>query len=124
MSNEEFLSALHEKYGIMPPGQYDQDWRFTAGDSEHTENYIDFYNEYSLTPEQKSEMINMIIQGFDDLIAEGHEPVFLNRIWGKIRKILSAEKKLHYPTIQYWSCLYTELEEDRFYVSKFVRELL
>ena len=124
MSNEEFLSVLHEKYGIMTPGPFDQDWKFTAGDSEHTEEYIDFYNEYSLTSDQKSEMINMIIQGFDDLIAEGLDQDSLNRIWKRIRQILSAEKQLHYPTILYWSCIDRELDEDRFYASKFLRELL
>lgn len=124
MDNEEFLSVLYERYGVLPPDPYDQDWEFTAGAAEHTEDYIDFYHDFPLTFHQKYEMINMIIQGFNDLIAEGLDTVSLNRIWEKIRKILLGEKQLHFPIIQYWSCLDTELEEDRFYVSKYVRELL
>lgn len=124
MSDKEFLSVLQEKYGVMPPDPYEQDWEFTAGDAEYTEDYIDFYREYPLTYRQKSEMINMIIQGFDDLIQEGLDSDSLDRIWDRIKSILLAEKQLHDSTIVYWSCIDTELEENRFYVSKFVRELL
>ena len=69
-------------------------------------------------------MMNLIIQGFYDLIAEGRESVLLEQIWNKIKTILVAEKQLYYQDIIYWSCLDTELEEDRFYVSKYMRELL
>lgn len=124
MNGNDFYSLLYEKYGVMPPGKYDQDWCFTAGDSAHTEDYIDFYNEYSLTPLQKTELLNMIIQGFDDLITDEVDCNSLNRIWNKIKMILTAEKQIHDQTILYWCCMDTELEEDRFYVSKFMRELL
>lgn len=124
MNDKEFLSILQEKYGVMPPDKYDQDWEFTAGDSKHTEDYIDFYHKYSLTLFQKSDMINMIIQGFDDLIEEELDLDSLNRIWDRIKDILLAEKQIHYQTIEYWSCIDIELEEDRFSVSKYIRELL
>ena len=121
---QDFYSILYQKYGVISPDKFDQDWRFTAGDSENTENYIDFYHKNILSVHQKKEMMNMIIQGFDDLIAEGRESVLLEQIWNKIKTILVAEKQLYYQDIIYWSCLDTELEEDRFYVSKYMRELL
>ena len=121
---QDFYSILYQKYGVIPPDKFDQDWRFTAGDSENTENYIDFYHKNILSVHQKKEMMNMIIQGFDDLIAEGRESVLLDQSWNKIKTILVAEKQLYYQDIIYWSCLDTELEEDRFYVSKYMRELL
>lgn len=121
---QDFYSVLYQKCGVIPPDKFDQDWRFTAGDSENTENYIDFYHKNILSVHQKKEMMNMIIQGFDDLIAEGRESVLLEQIWNKIKTILVAEKQLYYQDIIYWSCLDTELEEDRFYVSKYMRELL
>lgn len=124
LNDREFLSILQEKYGVMPPDKYDQDWEFTAGDSKHTEDYIDFYNKHPLSFRQKREMIHMIIQGFDDLIAEGLDRDSLNKIWDRIKIILLNEKQIHYEAIEYWSCMDTELEEDRFYVSKFIRELL
>lgn len=124
MSDKDFLSVLQESYGVMPPGSYDQDWEFTAGDADHTEDYIGFYNEYPLTPRQKTVMINMIIQGFDDLIAQEPDLYLLHKIWDRIKIILLNEEQIHYKTIIYWSCLDTELEEDRFLVSKFMRELL
>ena len=115
---------LHEKYGVMLPDSYEQDWEFTAGNSKHTEDYIDFYNEYPLTLRQKSDMINMILQGFNDLIEEGLDMESIDQIWDRIKRILTDEKELHEQTIKYWSCLDLPLEEDRFYVSKFVREIL
>lgn len=124
MNNQEFLSVLYERYGVLPPGKYDQDWEFTAGDSCHTEDYIDFYCESSLTIRQKSDMMNMIIQGFNDLIAEEMDMNSLDKIWNRIKRILIAEKQIHAQTIVYWFCMDTELEEDRFYVSRFIRELL
>lgn len=124
MDNKEFLSVLEERYGVMPPGEYDQDWEFTAGDSKHTEDYIDFYHEFPLTPQQKTAMINMIIEGFEDLIWEQIDQDILNKIWDRIKMILLGDKQLHYQTIVYWSCFDIELEKDRWRVSKFMRELL
>lgn len=124
MSDKEFLSALYKNYGVLPPGKYDQDWEFTAGDSAHTEDYIDFYNENLLTMHQKLSMVHMIIQGFDDLIIEGLNADSLCRIWKRIKIILLSDRQFYNPVITYWACLDTELEEDRFYVSAYMRELI
>lgn len=69
---------------VMPPSKYDQDWEFTAGDSGHTEDYIDFYKEYSLTLTQKKKIMNMVIEGFNDLIKEEIDLNELYRIWDRI----------------------------------------
>lgn len=124
MNNNDFLSALYKNYGVLPPDKYDQDWEFTAGNSKHTEDYIDFYNENLLTMSQKLSMVNMIIQGFDDLIIEGLDTDSLHRIWKKIKLILLSDVQFYYQLITYWSCLDVDLEEDRFYVSKYMRELI
>ena len=124
ISGNEFYSILYERYGVMPPDKYDQDWEFTAGDSEHTEDYINFYEKYSLSSFQKIEILNMIIQGLNDLIEENIDSNVLYRIWIRIKSILESEKEFYYQIIEYWSCMDIELEEDRFYVSKFMRDLL
>ncbi len=121
---QDFYSILYQKYGVIPPDKFHQDWRFTAGDSENTENYIDFYHKNILSVHQKKEMMNMIIQGFDDLIAQGRESVLLDPIWNKIQTIFVAEKHLYYQDIIYWSCLDTQLEEHPASVPQYIRDLL
>ncbi len=122
-----FYGVLNQRFGILPPTKYDQDWKWTCGKSFQTEEYIDFYHEYfdSLTNDQKDTVINMIIQGFDDMLCPLSDVVSsqLDVVWSKIENILVNEKQMHAHTIKYWASLSVSLE-DAFYVSKYMRKLV
>ncbi len=124
---DDFYEVLNQKFGIMPPTKYDQDWEWTCGKSSQTEGYIAFYHEYfdSMTDEQKYSVINMIIQGFDDMLCAPSDvdSVQMAAIWSEIENILVKEKQIHANTIKYWASLSVSLE-DAFYVSKYMRELV
>lgn len=124
---DEFYIILNQKFGIMPPAIHDQDWEWTAGSWEQTSDYIAFYNEnfYRLDDYQKYCIINMIIQGFDDMFMEclNIDITYREKIWNRIKKILSDQKHTHIETIKYWSCVDQSLE-NAFYCSKYMREFL
>lgn len=121
---DDFYEILNGRFGIMPPTELDQDWEFTCGDPLQTEEYISFYYEYahSLRDDQKDVVINMIIQGFEDLFPELSQ-VKRDGIWKEIKEILTNENEVHAKTIKYWASLRTCLE-DAFFVSGYMRELV
>lgn len=127
MTMNDFYKILNEKFGILPPSGDGQDWELTAGTWEQTSDYITFYHEYSysLDDYQKECIINMIIQGFDDMFMECFDvdPTYREKIWSKIKEILVNEKQTHIETIRYWASLDQSLE-DAFHCAKYMRELL
>lgn len=127
MMMEEFYKILNQQFGILPPKKDDQDWMWTAGKWEQTSDYMKFYNENFrwLDDYQKDCLINMIIQGFDDMFMEcvDVEPTYIEQIWSGIKAILVSQKQTHAETIRYWSCLDQPLD-DAFYCTKYIRELL
>ena len=82
---------LNQKFGILPPDKYDQDWQWTCGKWEQTEDYITFYNDYFLllNHHQKHDLINMIIQGFDEMFIEclDVDSTYRETVWNKIKTI-------------------------------------
>ena len=127
MTMDEFYIILNQKFGILPPDKYDQDWEWTAGRWEQTSDYITFYHEffYKLDDYQKYCTINMIIQGFDDMFIEcpDIDSIYREKIWSRIKEILVNEKQTYIKTIKYWSCPNQSLE-DAFHCTKYIRELL
>lgn len=127
MDYGQFYSMLNRKFGILPPDKYTQDWQWECGKWEQTEDYISFYNDHvaSLNSSQKYDLINMIIQGFDDMFIEclNIDTAYREKIWSKIKDILIKDKQTHMETIKYWSCLNQSLD-DSFRATKYIRELL
>lgn len=118
-----FYEVINKRFGILPPTEGEQDWELTCGDTSQTGEYVAFYDECgeTLNPDQKRIVINMIMQGFEELFPE-IDCDKREDIWTRIRKILAAEKELFAKTIKYWASLRTSLE-DAFHVSGYVREL-
>ena len=120
----DFYTILNKWFGIMPPTESEQDWEYTCGDASQTEDYILFYNENLpiLDDEQKETLVNMMIQGFEDLYSN-LDQTKKDRIWSDIKKILTEENGHHERVIRYWASLDTSLE-DAFRVSGGMRELV
>lgn len=122
----DFYEILKERFGILPPTKYEQDWQWTCGKSYQTGGYISFYHEYSnsMTDDQKYLVINIIIQGFEDILSESDSEEEKNDlIWNEIEQILVNESSLHKETIKYWADLEVSLA-DAWYISKYMRKLV
>ena len=122
----DFYDILKERFGILPPTKYEQDWQWTCGKSYQTDGYISFYHEYSnsMTDDQKYLVINIIIQGFEDILSESDSEEEKNDlIWNEIEQILVNESSLHKETIKYWADLEVSLA-DAWYISKYMRKLV
>ncbi len=70
---------------------------------------------------QKHLLINMIVQGIEDLMGQSEDKAYINMLWPKVKEILIDDK--HRDTIVYWSCIGQELE-DCWLISSNMRELL
>ena len=74
--------------------------------------------------DQKYLVINIIIQGFEDILSESDSEEEKNDlIWNEIEQILVNESSLHKETIKYWADLEVSLA-DAWYISKYMRKLV
>ena len=77
-----------------------------------------------MTDDQKYLVINIIIQGFEDILSESDSEEEKNDlIWNEIEQILVNESSLHKETIKYWADLEVSLA-DAWYISKNMRKLV
>ena len=108
---DDFYERLNEKCGVRLPYPNEQDWEWCAGDCQHTNDYIQFYNVYSTDMDdwQKYLLINMIVQGIEDLLDYSKDNAYINMLWSKTKEILIRDKLKN--VIIYWSCIGQELEE-------------
>lgn len=120
---EDFFKRLNEECGVRLPLQNDQDWEMCAGDYKHTNDYIEFYNVYSISMDklQKELLINMIVQGIEDLMNYSQDKAYIDMLWDKAKEILLTDN--HTSVIEYWSCIGQELE-DCWLVTPIMRDLL
>ena len=130
---DNFYEVLNQQFGIIPPTPYEQDWQWTCGNPSQTEGYIAFYHEHSdsMLDDQKSVVVNMIIQGYEDILKEtanksANISADTSDIWEKIEDILVSDKHIHAETIRYWASLNHKID-DAWHVAgnmrKLVREL-
>lgn len=120
---DDFYERIYYECGVRRPYKDEQDWELCAGDCNHTNDYIEFYNSYSdeMDRWQKYLLINMIIQGIEDLMDENQETLFINQLWNKTKEILLKDK--HEGVIIYWSCI-DEALDDCWNITSKMRELL
>ena len=80
---------------------------------------MDYYEIGNLDDEVKFTLMILMIGYCNDMVGENNLDVYL---WENVKKILIEEKELHFPTIEYWSSLDTDLE-DAWYIAPLIREL-
>ena len=120
---DNFYEKLNEECDVRFPYPNEQDWEWCAGDYTNTNDYIEFYKFYATAIDdwQKHLLINMIVQGIEDLMDQSEDKAYINMLWSKVKEILIGDK--HRDTIVYWSCIGEELE-DCWLISSKMRELL
>lgn len=120
---ENYYKKLNEECGVRFPYLNEQDWDVCAGDYKNTNNYIKFYENYVtvMDDRQKNLLINMILQGIEDLMNCTQDKEYIDMLWSKVKEILIRDK--HRQAIVYWSCIGQEIE-DCWLISSKIREML
>ena len=123
LTMEAFYEKLRAECGVRPPQPAEQDWEWCAGECSHTGEYLTFYEEYAavLDSRQKYLLINLIVQGIEDLMEQEADPGQTDRLWCRAKAILLRDD--HRLTIGYWSCGEQDLA-DCWEITPRMRELL
>ncbi len=123
MAEFDFYGKLHAECGVRYPLGNDQDWEFCAGESSRTGDYIAFYRKYAAEMRDRDRhlLINMIVQGIEDLIAASADQAEIERLWADAKELLTAGH--HRETVEYWASP-DEKIEDAFWIAPRMRTLL
>lgn len=119
----DFYEKMNEECGVRLPFSNEQDWKWCAGEPDHTAEYISFYNKYSADMNiwQKYLTVNLIVQGIEDLLEQHEDSDLIDALWDKTKKILLSDNHRH--TIFSWSCT-ADKDEDCWNITPRMRELL
>jgi len=97
-----------------------QDWDIELADAARVEEFCDVYERQFWAEQEKSDLMRLIVASYDDALREGKVE---NQMWERISHLLKRDYDLHKDTIQYWSLMDEEDEENLFPATSFVREV-
>lgn len=113
------IDYLTEMLNIPELDEYSQDWECEAADSLRIKDFVEFYEDKTLTNIEKYTLMLLIINSCNDAISEEN---FDNELWYRIQSLLSADKIIHTNIIDYWACGNDELE-DCYDITPYIRKL-
>lgn len=113
------IDYLTEMLNIPELDEYSQDWECEAADSSRIKDFVEFYEDKTLTNIEKYTLMLLIINSCNDAISEEN---FDNELWYRIQSLLSADKIIHTNIIDYWACENDELE-DCYDITPYIRKL-
>ena len=120
------IKVLSEELNLAGLDQDMQDWDLMVADIDRIDEFIDYYQNNGnhtnvlLDDEVKFALMEIILVSIDDAKNLGK---YNSSSWSKVPEILIKEKKLHQSTLEYWTCLGTNIT-DGFEITGLIRELL
>lgn len=118
--NNEAILYLNKQLKLPARG-CEQDWEIELADASRLEEFITFYEDAEISNNKRFALMALIIASLEDFSYV--EPID-NKIWGRVSKLLCADRQLHQPTIDYWSVVDDgDNPEDSFKISRLIRSL-
>ena len=115
---KEAIDFLTEMLNIPELNAYSQDWECEAADSSRIKDFVEFYENKSLTDIEKYTLMSLIINSCNDAIPDGN---FDNGLWHRVESLLSADKNICTNIIDYWACGEDDLE-DSYDITPYIRK--
>ena len=97
-----------------------QDWEWEIADPARIDEYLALYQGGELTDDERFTLMETVIQSFADLSACLHE----DPRWEHVINLLDRNIELHLYSVWYWANTDSELENDGWAVTPFLRKLL
>ena len=117
--SKETIKRLTEELNLKGADKYTQDWECEVANVDQLSDYIKFYRNSELNLNEKSTLMRIILEAYNDYISFGNE----EDLYGEfIKEILESEYYIHKESITYWSCGNEDLS-DCFDISSFMRTL-
>ena len=117
--SKETIKRLTEELNLKGADKYTQDWECEVANVDQLSDYIKFYRNSELNLNEKSTLMRIILEAYNDYISFGNEEYLYGEF---IKEILESEYYIHKESITYWSCGNEDLS-DCFAISSFMRTL-
>ncbi len=115
----EAIEYLNKELRLPATGR-EQDWEIELADANRIDEFISFYENKTLSDDNKSALMTLIIGSLEDL---AYAKPIDEIMWGKIAKLLCDTPELHKPIIDYWSLGDENNSDDLFAITKLMRSL-
>ena len=118
----EAIDKLAARFGLPnDPGM--QDWEHQVSDEARIDEFLAAYETAGLSDDEKFTLMEMIIDSFEAFAHVGGDLSSDSR-WQRTLAILNKNISLHAYSVWYWSCLEAANEDEMFYTSPFIRQIL
>ena len=117
--SRETIRKLTKDLKLKGATQYTQDWECEVADVNQLSKYIDYYKKKQLTLNEKTTLMRIILESYNDYIGMNHQE---DRYGEGIKAILENDYIIHEETIKFWSCENEDLE-DCYAITLFIRSI-
>lgn len=117
--SKETIEKLTKELELTGADEFSQDWECEVANVDQLPEFIDFYTKNKLNKNEKSTLMRIILEAYNDLI---------NNIKGEdsvgeiIENILINDSNIHEENIKYWACENDNLE-DCFAITPLIRKV-
>lgn len=115
----EAISKLASRFNF-PTGDHMQDGEWEVADARQIDAFLDAYQSGELNDDERFTLMETIIQSFEDL---DHAMTSHPR-WADFLLTIETNIDLHIYSVWYWSDVVDELEDEVWYITQFLREIL
>lgn len=119
---KEAIEALATRFGLRNDSVM-QDWEIEVADHTRLDEFLAAYEGGGLSDDEKFVLMQTIIESFEDSARRGGDLVSDPR-WQRTLGVLERNLSLHAYSIWYWSCPDAESQDQLFYASPFIREIM
>ena len=113
------IDRLTKELGLRGDNKFTQDWEYEVADVNQLATYIEYYQRNKLSPNEKTTLMRIILEAYNDYIALESGKDDYGEI---IKEFLKRDYPIFEEIIKYWSCESEELEAG-FYITPFIREI-
>lgn len=100
-----------------------QDWEYQVADPKRLNEFLSAYETGQLSNDEKFVLMQMILESFEELARRGNN-IGADARWQHTLALLDKNILLHGYSIWYWSRPDAEKDDELFFVSPFIRQIL
>lgn len=117
--SKETIEKLTKDLELTGADEFSQDWECEVANVDQLPELIKFYTKNKLNKNEKSTLMRIILEAYNDLInnTQGED-----RVGEIIENLLINDSNIHEENIKYWSCENDSLE-DCFAITPLIRKV-
>ncbi len=115
---KEATESISKKLSLPFTGA-EQDWEVELASSERVNEFVSFYQDTSLPPEEKKALMSLVFASYDDYL--NLPEIDKNELWSEIVFLVQSDKDLFKELINYWSLEGETSRENYFKITPLVR---